>query len=537
MSRRVLAGIITVTLACAFSVIAKADVMKELVPTGKLRVAIAVAPAPSALYAVKDAASGKFRGVTVDLGTALAKKLGVPVEFLAHLASGEIQNSAGSGKWDVTFMPVDDERKKFVDFGNAYHLLQSTYLVAPGSKLAKMEDADAAGVRIGGVANTATFRAAQRTAPRAVFVTVPGVDAAIAAMNAGEIDCIALSREFSLRAGDENTRLAHPRRRFFEFVHRGGGAEGQARGASLCQPVRRGGQGRGAGAQGLRRHEPEEFPGRAGRDETVISRRRHHPPCALAVMSRSYPMADASVLQQLAPTGKLRVAIAIAPTPSAQFAIKDEATGAYRGVAVILGQALAKKLGVQTELIAHNGSGEIQNSAADNKWDVAFLPVDEERKKFVDFGNAYHLLQSTYLVAPAAKFASVAAANAAGVRIGGVANTATFRTSNKTAPNATHVSFDKADAAVAALRDGQVDALAFSRESLIGLQSKVPGSRILGGGFLNSTTSVAVPKGKPAVLAYVTEFIEEAKAQGLVRKAFDEMGLKSSQVAPAGMKS
>jgi polar amino acid transport system substrate-binding protein len=239
---------------------------------------------------------------------------------------------------------------------------------------------------------------------------------------------------------------------------------------------------------------------------------------------------------QLAPTGKLRVAIAIAPAPSAQFAIKDEA-GHYRGVAVILGNALAKKLGVPAELIAHNGSGEIQNLAADNKWDVAFLPVDEERKKFVDFGNAYHLLQSTYLVGASGKIASVAAANAAGVKIGGVANTATFRTSNKTAPDATHVSFDKTDAAVAALQAGDVDALAFSRESLTGLAPKVPGSRILDGGFLNSTTSVAVPKGRPQALAYVTEFIEEAKASGLVRKAFDEMGLTSSQVAPAGMKS
>ena len=239
---------------------------------------------------------------------------------------------------------------------------------------------------------------------------------------------------------------------------------------------------------------------------------------------------------ELAPTGKLRVAIAIAPSPSAQFAIKDEA-GTYRGVAVILGTALANRLGVPVELIAHDGSGEIQNSAADNKWDVAFLPVDAERKKFVDFGNAYHLLQSTYLVGPSGKIASVAAANAAGVKIGGVANTATFRTSNKTAPNATHVSFDKTDAALAALKAGEVDALAFSRESLTGLAPKVPGSRILDGGFLNSTTSVAVPKGRPAALAYVTEFIEEVKASGLVRKAFDEMGLTSSQVAPAGMKS
>lgn len=247
-------------------------------------------------------------------------------------------------------------------------------------------------------------------------------------------------------------------------------------------------------------------------------------------------MADAALAQQLFPTGKLRIAIAIAPAPSAQFAIKDE-IGTFRGVAVTLGRALAKKLGVEAQLIAHNGSGEVQNSAADNKWDVAFLPVDEERKKFVEFGNAYHILQSTYLIAPAAKLTSVAEANRAGVRIGGVANTATFRTSNKTAPNATHTAFEKADEAVAALRDGKLDAIAFSRESLSGLQAKVPGSRILDGGFMNSTTSIAVPKGKPVALAYATAFIEEAKSSGLVRQAFDEMGLKSSQVAPAGMKS
>lgn len=241
-------------------------------------------------------------------------------------------------------------------------------------------------------------------------------------------------------------------------------------------------------------------------------------------------------MHELAPNGKLRIAIAIAPAPSAQFAIKDG--NAYRGVAVILGEALARKIGVPSELVVFNGSGEVQNSAASGTWDVAFMPVDEERKKFVDFGNAYHILQSTYLVAPGARIASVADANAPGVRIGGVANTATFRTSSRTAPRATHTAFDKADEAVAALRDGKVDAIAFSRESLTGLQAKVPGSRILDGGFMNSTTSIALPKGKPAAaLRYASEFIEEAKASGLVRKAFDEMGLKSSQVAPAGMKS
>jgi polar amino acid transport system substrate-binding protein len=245
-------------------------------------------------------------------------------------------------------------------------------------------------------------------------------------------------------------------------------------------------------------------------------------------------MADAAVMQQLVPTGKLRIAIAVSPSPSAQFAIKDGDT--YKGVAVQLGQALAKKLGVEAVLIPHQASGEVQNSAADNKWDVAFLPVDAERKKFVDFGNAYHLLQSTFLVAPGSKINSVNDANARGVGIGGVANTATFRAAIKATPEATHIEFAKVDAAVEAMQQKRIEAIALSRESLLGLVAKIPGARILDDAFLNSSTAVCVPKGKPAALACVSDFIEEAKASGLVRRALDEMGLTASQVAPAGMK-
>ena len=246
-------------------------------------------------------------------------------------------------------------------------------------------------------------------------------------------------------------------------------------------------------------------------------------------------MADAAVLKELAPTGKLRVAVALSPSPSAQFAVKDG--DAIRGVAVTLGQALAKKLGVEAAVLPHSSSGEIQNSAADNKWDVAFLPVDAERKKFVDFGNAYHLLQSTFLVKPDSVIRSVKDADAKGVGIGGVANTATFRAAMKATPQATHVEFKGVDLAKQAMLEGKIQAIALSRESLGGLAASVSGAHILDDAFLNSTTSVCVPKGRPAALAYVTDFIEEAKASGLVRKAFDEMGLTSSIVAPAGMAS
>lgn len=241
-------------------------------------------------------------------------------------------------------------------------------------------------------------------------------------------------------------------------------------------------------------------------------------------------------MKELIPTGKLRVAIAISPTPSAFYAVKDAATGKFRGVTVELGTALAKKLGVPVEFLPHLASGEIQNTANSGRWDVTFMPVDDERKKILDFGSPYHLLQSTYLVAPGSKLMKVEDANAAGVRIGGVANTATFRAAQRCAPKATFVSVPGVDAAIAGMKAGEIDCIALSRESLTGVVLKIPGSRILDGGILNSSTAVAVPKGRPEALRYVSQFVEEAKASGLVRKSLDAMNLTNSQVAPAGMK-
>lgn len=255
---------------------------------------------------------------------------------------------------------------------------------------------------------------------------------------------------------------------------------------------------------------------------------------ALAVCGAAPAERDAA-LKELAPTGKLRVAIGVSPAPSAFYSIKDATTGKFRGVTVDLGAALARKLGVEVEFLPHLASGEIQGTVNNGVWDVTFMPVDEERKKLLDFGSPYHVLQSTYLVRDDSPIKSLADANAGGVRIVGAANTATFRASNRASPNAQHIAVEGVDAAIEMMRAGKADAIALGRESLIGVAAKLSGSRILDGGFLNSTTAVAVAKGKPAALAYVSAFIEEAKASGLVRRSFDDIGLNNAVVAPAGM--
>ncbi len=244
--------------------------------------------------------------------------------------------------------------------------------------------------------------------------------------------------------------------------------------------------------------------------------------------------ADDAVLKELAPTGKLRVAIAVAPSPSALFTIRDKPDSTPRGVPVTLGTALAEKLGVPVELVIYQASGEITNAADSGAWDVTFMPYDAERAKKAAPGAAYHVLQSTYLVAPGSTIQTVAEVNRAGVRVVGVDNTATFRASRQASPNATHIGAPAPAEAIALMKDGKADAIALSRESLSGLLGQLPGARILDGGFLNSFTAVWAPKGKPAALAYVSEFVEEAKASGLVRRAFDDIGLKGAIVAPKG---
>ena len=244
---------------------------------------------------------------------------------------------------------------------------------------------------------------------------------------------------------------------------------------------------------------------------------------------------ESSVRDELVPTGKLRVAVAVGPAPSALWTVRDGATGRPRGVTVTLGSAMAQRLDVPVALIEYAASGEIIAATNRGAWDVTFVPVDDERKKAVDFGSPYHLLQSTYLVAPGSPIKTLDEVNRPGVRIAGVAGTATLRASTRFAPGATPVTVKGPDEAIELMRAGKVDAIALSRETILALIEIVPGSRALDGGFLHSTTAVAVAKNKPAALAYVTAFIEEAKASGLVRRALDEMGLRSSQIPPPGM--
>ncbi len=257
----------------------------------------------------------------------------------------------------------------------------------------------------------------------------------------------------------------------------------------------------------------------------------------VAVALTLAPAANAqrAPMSELAPTGKLRVGVAVGPAPGAGNVARDAATGGFRGLAVDLGTELGQRLAIPVEFVPYPNSGALTDAAAKGAWDVAFIPVDDERRKLVDFGAAHLVLQSTFLVGPGSAIRTLDDVDKPGVRAVGVENTATARAAARSLKNVKLALVKTADELFALLESGKADAIAQSRESLTEMSAKLPGSRVLNGAFLNSFVAVAVPKNKPLALAFVTNFIEDAKAAGSVRRSLDRIGMKSSVVAPPGV--
>src|SRR5262249_34373461 len=121
------------------------DVLKELAPTGKLRAALNLG---NSVLVQKDKASGEVRGVTVDLARELARRAGVPLEFVQFEAAGKVFEALKTGAWDIAFLAIEPVRAAEIDFTAAYVIIEGTYMALKDSPLKVIGDVDRPGVRI-----------------------------------------------------------------------------------------------------------------------------------------------------------------------------------------------------------------------------------------------------------------------------------------------------------------------------------------------------------------------------------------------------
>jgi polar amino acid transport system substrate-binding protein len=199
--RRRLAALLTGVLTFPTSTLtmAQTNVIKEIVPTGKLRLGINGANAT--LYA--RAADGSAGGIAADLGKFIAGKLGVPFEALVYSGAATYTASFGTGEWDIIVTGRNPLAAQRVDFIGDVILIDYVYLAAPGRTFAGPGDVDRADVKIGVPRNASADAFLSQRLKAAELVRLAGdMDTAAEMLREGKIDLYASGGDSLQRIAD-----------------------------------------------------------------------------------------------------------------------------------------------------------------------------------------------------------------------------------------------------------------------------------------------------------------------------------------------
>jgi polar amino acid transport system substrate-binding protein len=233
-------------------------------------------------------------------------------------------------------------------------------------------------------------------------------------------------------------------------------------------------------------------------------------------------------MADLVQAGKIRVGLF-----SSQFS-KDPTSGELRGVRPDMARALAARIGVQAVLLEHASPPKVIECLALGACDLVFLPKDARAASIGDFSFPFIQSEFTLLVPAGSTIHRAADADTAGIRIAAVRGHASAASLTGVIKQAEVVLAADESAALELMRTNAVHAVASTRQFLSKVCNELAGSTVLSDRYGAQLNRVVVPKGKRDWLAYINEFVEEAKANGLVRDAIEREGSSLFDVAPPG---
>ncbi len=155
------------------------------------------------------APDGTLAGISVDLASGYARKLGQPALFVSYPSAGEVFAAAGTDEWDVAFLAVDPVRAQGLHFTAPYLWIDGGYLVQGASPYQAIRDVDRAGVRVAVARGSAYDLFLSRALTQAGLVRAPTGDEAVALFISGEAEVAAgiKSPLLSYAGQHENVRV------------------------------------------------------------------------------------------------------------------------------------------------------------------------------------------------------------------------------------------------------------------------------------------------------------------------------------------
>jgi polar amino acid transport system substrate-binding protein len=187
--------------------------------------------------------------------------------------------------------------------------------------------------------------------------------------------------------------------------------------------------------------------------------------------------------------------------------------------------ALAKRLGLELEIVEHPTPPSAITSLNEGGCDVLITGIEPSRIALVDFTPPVIQFDYAYLVPAGSAIKETAEVDQPGHRISVVEGHASWMALKRVIKSAEIVGRHMPDEAFALIRNGDVDVFALPREQLLDYAAELPGSRVLKDGFGINDVALAVAKGRTDMLAFMTAFVDEAKASGLIQRILDSADL------------
>jgi polar amino acid transport system substrate-binding protein len=234
---------------------------------------------------------------------------------------------------------------------------------------------------------------------------------------------------------------------------------------------------------------------------------------------------DESVKKEFAPRGTLRAGINLGNPVIAQRGAEG---GEPRGVGPALAREVARRLGVPIVFTTYETAGKLADAVKQDAWDIAFLAIDPERARDIDFTDAYVDIEGTYMVRQDSPLARTDDVDRPALRVAVGLKTAYDLFLTRHLKHAELVRSESSKAAIAQFLVERLDAVAGVRQPLVAQAASTPGLRVMEDSFMVIRQAAAVPKGRAAARAWLAAFIEEAKASGFVARALKESGVEAS---------
>jgi len=151
----------------------------------------------------------------------------------------------------------------------------------------------------------------------------------------------------------------------------------------------------------------------------------------------------------------------------------------------------------------------------------------------MDFGPPFLEIELGYLVPRNSALTTPAEVDVPGLRVGVTTGSSSDTTLSRDFKHAQIVRAATFDVAIEMMSAGAINAYATNKAALFEIAEKLPGSKVLDGRWGIERHAIAIPKGREQAMAFVRQFTNEMKSEGVVGTAIARAGLRGATTPAA----